>query len=64
VFYPVATLKVAVAVAVVVVATRITLIDLNDNHQLNFEETTTALNCKAASSIVAPTNKLILLSQL
>jgi hypothetical protein len=60
VVHPVATLKVAVTVVVVAMAT--TLIDLNDNHQPSFEAT--APNYKAASLIAATTNKLILSSQL
>jgi hypothetical protein len=59
VVHPVATLKVVVAVAAVATPT---LTDLNDSHQPGFEKS--ALNYKAASSIVAATNKLILSSQL
>jgi hypothetical protein len=60
VVHPVATLKVAVVVAVVATAT--TPIDLNDNHQPSFEAT--APNYKAASLIAATTNKLTPSSQL
>jgi hypothetical protein len=49
-------------IAVPVAATPTTLMVLNNNHQPSFKET--ALNYKAASLIVATTNKLILSSQL